>query len=99
MTVKLHKAIIITLLCLCFSSGLSLPVFDWYYSRTRPHQPQQSIDKTYLHYVKTPGYIGPVYLSRTDQIPHDYAPYVIGTFALAAYLLNRHWYCFAPFRR
>jgi hypothetical protein len=94
-----HKAIVIVLLCLCFSSGLSPLVFDWCYSRTRPHEPQQAVGKTYLHYVKTPGYIGPVYLSRTDKIPYDYAFYVFGTFALAAYLLNQRWRCFAPFRK
>ena len=96
---KLQKTLVIVLGILCFSSFGFILFLDGYYPRTRPRQPQLEGGKVYLHYVKTSRYVGPVYLSRTDKIPYDYAFYVTGSFAVAAYLLNQRWRCFPPFKK
>jgi hypothetical protein len=93
------KTVVILMMGFCIACFASPLFLDEYYSRTSPREPQPKAGRAYLHYVKTIGYTGPVYLTRGQKMPYDYFWYLFGGFGLAAHLLNQHWRCFAPFRK
>ena len=87
---RIRKAVVTTLAALYVGSIIFLGWLDNYYYQTRPRQPDPASGRVFPQHVKGTVGSAPVYLTRIENLPYQYAEYfLLGLFAAVALLAYR----------
>jgi hypothetical protein len=88
MKAVVRKAIVISLLTVCFGTLGTTIYLDEHFYRMRPRTPQTESGRIYPQWIH---HGARVYLTRVETFPFEYSWYVFAISITAAYLLNRRW--------
>jgi hypothetical protein len=99
MKVSRQKTVIVALVAACASTVLGPIALEEYYYRVSPRAAQPESGRIFVESIKSFHGVAEVYLSPKERIPFQYFPLLTPVFGFAAYLLNRRWGAFSPFKK